>query len=116
MSIDPRQPVPSQAVLVKPQRLFLFEPGWGVSLKSGSEKAYCYMMAPGQDFYHRLLDGEIYFYHGDEKLCLACAQRRGLIASTPRGLREPLMSLDLNVRPVEPGSAIDLAPRKGEHE
>ena len=38
------------------------------------------MMAPGQDYYHRLLDGEIYLVRDDEKLCLACAERRGLLS------------------------------------
>ena len=52
-----------------PRRLYLKEPGWRVAQKTDSEKSYCYMMAPGQDYYHRLLDGEIYFYHGPERLC-----------------------------------------------
>src|SRR6266481_4089198 len=78
-----------------PQRLFLFEPGWGVGLKVGSERLFCYMMAPGQDYYHRLLDGELYLYHGDERLCFACAERRGLLSFEPRGLREALLPIDL---------------------
>jgi hypothetical protein len=71
-------------------RLYLFEPGWRISIKRGSEREFCYQMAPGQDYYHRLLDGEIYLHHHDEKLCLACAVRRGLIAFEPRRLRNPI--------------------------
>ena len=26
-------------------------------------------MVPGQDYYHRLLDGELFLHHGDERLC-----------------------------------------------
>jgi hypothetical protein len=69
------------------RRLFLHEPGWAVGLKVGSERVFCYMMAPGQDYYHRLLDGEVYLFHGDERLCLACAERRGLLSSEPKVLR-----------------------------
>lgn len=106
MNPEPRSPTP-QGPSPAPQRLFLFEPGWGVGLKVGSERVFCYMMAPGQDYYHRLLDGEIYLYHGDTRLCLACAERRGLLSSEPKGLREPLIALDL---------INDLAPDKGSGE
>ena len=41
-----------------PRRLYLHEPGWQIGLKVGSEREFCYAMAPGQDYYHRLLDGE----------------------------------------------------------
>ncbi len=79
-----------------PRRLYLKEPGWRVAQKTDSEKAYCYMMAPGQDYYHRLLEGEIYFYHGTERLCAACAGRRGLLSHAARPLREPLETIDLD--------------------
>jgi hypothetical protein len=87
----PEEPTASEQA----QRLFLFEPGWGVGLKVGSERVFCYMMAPGQDYYHRLLDGELYVYHRDERLCFACAQRRGLLSFEPRALRASQLPLDL---------------------
>lgn len=71
-------------------RLFVFEPGWRVSIKRGSEREFCYQMAPGQDYYHRLHDGEIYLHHVEERLCLACAIRRGLVSFEPRRLRNPI--------------------------
>lgn len=67
-------------------RMYLAEPGWRIGVKSGSDREFCYMVAPGQDFYHRLLDGEIFLHRHDEKLCLACASRRGLLVSEPRRL------------------------------
>ena len=70
-------------------RLYLREPGWRIALKVGSEREFCYMVAPGQDYYHRLLDGEVFLTHGEEKLCLACADRRGLLAFEAKPLREP---------------------------
>jgi hypothetical protein len=84
---DPTPLIP-HAVVPDPRRLFLFESGWRIGLKLGSEREFCYMTAPGQDYYHRLLDGEIYLARNDEKLCLACAERRGLLSYEPRTLRE----------------------------
>jgi len=97
---------------VNPRRLFLKEPGWRVAQKTDSEKSYCYMMTPGQDYYHRLLDGEIYFYHGTEKLCAACAGRRGLLSHAAKPLREPLDTVDFDA--AGPISEFDLkAPDDG---
>ena len=64
------------------------------------------MMAPGQDYYHRLLEGEIYFYHGTERLCAECAGRRGLLSHAAKPLREPLETIDLDA--AERASEFDL--------
>lgn len=74
----------------EPHRLFLHEPGWRVSLKLGSEREFCYVMLPGQDYYHRLLDGEVFLHNNEERLCLACAERRGLLSYKPKGLKDPV--------------------------
>jgi hypothetical protein len=97
-----------------PRRLFLREPGWRVALKSGTERAFCYSMAPGQDYYHRLQEGEIYFFHGDERICLACAERRGLIAHEPKRLREPASGpeADIEFDPTQLSGEIELADPK----
>ena len=78
-------------------RLFVFEPGWQIAHKSGSFKEFCYAMAPGTDYYHRLLDGEVYLIRADEKLCIPCAARRGLLAYGPKSLREPLAGANLGI-------------------
>jgi hypothetical protein len=93
-----------------PRRLFLHEPGWTIGLKVGSEKAFCYMMNPGQDYYHRILDGEIYLYNDDERLCFGCAERRGLINDQPRGLAMSQPSMDIEIAPDDRGSQFDLVP------
>jgi hypothetical protein len=80
-----------------PRRLFLAEPGWRVGMKDGSTREFCYMMAPAQDYYHRLYDGEFYLQRGDERLCLACAERRGLIRFEPKGLRDPINAMEYDV-------------------
>jgi hypothetical protein len=86
-----------------PHRMFIFEPGWRIGVKTGSEREFCYMMAPGQDFYHRLLDGEVFLSRDDERLCLACAARRGLIVFEPRRLRDTVIPLraDTDAIPLE---------------
>ncbi|HEX8200780.1 MAG TPA: hypothetical protein VF590_09850 [Isosphaeraceae bacterium] len=76
-------------------RLYLREPGWRVAVKAGSEREFCYMVAPGQDYYHRLLDGEVFLTHGEEKLCLACADRRGLLAFEAKPLRDPVATISI---------------------
>src|SRR5690242_14275548 len=64
----------------EPRRLFVREAGWQVGHKADSMREFCYMTAPGQDFYHRLDAGELFLYRGDERLCIPCAERRGLLA------------------------------------
>ncbi|MFO0951065.1 MAG: hypothetical protein U0835_07925 [Isosphaeraceae bacterium] len=83
-------------------RMFLHEPGWRIALKVGSERVFCYQMAPGQDYYHRLLDGEVYVFNADERLCLACAERRGLLTHEPKGLKPPPTILVLESDPNDP--------------
>jgi hypothetical protein len=86
-----------------PNRMFVFESGWRVGVKRGSTREFCHMTAPGQDFYHRLLDGEIFLTREAERLCFACASRRGLISYEPKRLRESIASVpaDLEAIPLE---------------
>ncbi len=86
-------------------RMYLAEPGWRVFVKVGSDREFCYNRAPGQDYYHRLLDGEVFLHRADEKLCVACASRRGLIASEPKRLRETIGTVpaDMEAIPLELG-------------
>ena len=87
LETDPRPP--------GPHRLFLHEPGWKVALKVGSDREFCYAMSPGQDYYHRLLDGEVYLLGTEERLCLACAERRGLLSYKPKGLKDPVPIVEI---------------------
>ena len=113
MSLEPRLPAtpelpeaPSSGIA---SRLFVHEPGWRVVLKIGSVREFCYQMAPGQEYYHRLLDGEIYVHHGDEKLCLSCASRRGLLSYESKSLRDGLIPLNMNINPERITDPIALA-------
>ena len=63
---DPASPSPSADEIVPARRMFIFEPGWRVGVKTGSVRELCYMIAPGQDYYHRLLEGEIFLVRDGE--------------------------------------------------
>jgi hypothetical protein len=76
-------------------RLFIREPGWHVHLKSGSDRMFCFLIAPGEDHYHRIGDGEIYLQRGDERICLPCADRHGLLQHEPKALRPSVRGFDL---------------------
>lgn len=95
------QVVRAEAVEPKTPRLFLREPGWRVALKIGSERLFCYMTHPGEKFYHRIMDGEIHLIRDDEKICLPCAERRGLLAYTPRKLRDAAPAIQFLMEKIE---------------
>ena len=101
------QASPDDDVAASPRRMFVFERGWKVGMKTGSHRELCHMMAPGQDFYHRLGDGEVYIHQNTEKLCLSCAFRRGLIAFEPRKLREAVAPVveDMESIPLDMASS-----------
>ena len=99
---DPIQP--PDLTLSDVRRLYIREPGWKLGHKVGSAREFCYMQSPGQDFYHRILDGEIYVYSADERLCLSCAGRRGLLSYEARGLRDRGEELDLSSAADRPAS------------
>jgi hypothetical protein len=102
-SQKPRRGALDEETLAPPQRLFLLERGWRIGVKSGSDREFCHMMAPGQDFYHRLFDNEVFLARAEERLCLACAARRGLLALEPKRLRDAIGSVpaDLEAIPLE---------------
>jgi hypothetical protein len=63
-------------------RLYVSAPeGWEARLKQGWEKEYCYAQNPGEDYFHLLMSGEIYLQRGNEKYCLTCALRRGILTT-----------------------------------
>lgn len=68
-------------------RLFVREPGWSAFVKQGSERLHCFAIAPGESVYHRIADGEIYLKRGDERICIPCADRLGLLHHKPKALK-----------------------------
>jgi hypothetical protein len=94
---NPASPPSSDDEIPTARRMFIFEPGWRVGVKTGSIRELCHMIAPGQDYYHRLLDGEIFLVRDGERLCFTCASRRGLIAFEPKQLRDSIVSVPVDV-------------------
>jgi len=84
--LDPTTPARDSVL----PRIFLRETGWRIAVKTDSQREFCYLAAPGQESYHRLAAGEVYFFRGDEKICLPCADRHGLLEFQPRPLREAI--------------------------
>ncbi len=63
-------------------RLYVLDgENWKAATKQGSERLYCYVQNPGEDYFHLILDGEIFLRSGDEHVCLNCALRRGLVTT-----------------------------------
>ena len=61
------------------RRLYLPNPhGWEVRIKSGTRE-YCCLRNDGEEWFHLLIDGELFLQSGEEKLCLNCAVRRGVL-------------------------------------
>jgi hypothetical protein len=52
---------------------------WSVHLKTDGIREYCHFKAPGEDFYHLLLQGEIFLDYGQVRYCLNCAYRHGVV-------------------------------------
>ena len=52
---------------------------WDVHLKRDSERYFCYSKHPGEEWFHLILNGEIYVARQHEKYCLRCALRMGFL-------------------------------------
>jgi len=63
-------------------RLYLpgWEEGWQVRLKTNWDREYCFAKNPDEEFHHLLMAGELYVELDEEKFCLECARRRGVIS------------------------------------
>lgn len=77
-------------------RIFLHDTAWRIRHKTGSDREFCYVAAPGQDHHHRLSAGEVYLENGEERICLPCASRRGLISHAPRSLQPGREDVELD--------------------
>ncbi|QDV32805.1 hypothetical protein [Tautonia plasticadhaerens] len=110
---DPNVPIPERTDQDEPNvpRVFLREPGWRVGMKHGSEREFCHNIAPGEEAYHRLSDGELFVHSADERLCLPCADRRGLLHFEPKGLGKARDIIELD-GPAQPGDTFKVIDPK----
>jgi hypothetical protein len=73
---------PDSANEARDARLYVLSPeGWEARVKHTWDKEYCYAQNPGEDFFHLLLAGEVYLLRDNEKYCLSCALRRGIVTT-----------------------------------
>jgi|GEM_PF-1886359 len=109
---------PNREGLTPLPRLFLFEPGWRVVVKPDSAREFCHAIAPGQTEYHRLSQGELYLEGPEEKLCLVCARRRGLLTTEPLPLKQPTLgrTIQPTTAPDQDDAPLELVPEPTEHE
>lgn len=70
-SAAPVDPIPDTRLYVPDHE------DWDVHIKRDSERYFCYSKHPGEDWFHLILNGEIYVSHQHEKYCLRCALRMG---------------------------------------
>lgn len=71
-----------QRPLVGDVRLYVCDPNsMQARVMHDSAYTFCYSKHPGEDYFHRILHGEIYVVSGTEMYCLTCALRNGLITS-----------------------------------
>ncbi len=61
-------------------RLYVFKPeDTHVHAKQTWDREYCFAKNPGEEFFHLLHCGELFVVHSEERFCLNCAIRRGLV-------------------------------------
>lgn len=78
----PAEPAPPLVLkhVAADMRLYVPWPrSWQVHIQDDGPREYCHFKAPGQDWFHLLLPGEIYLQYGDARFCLNCAMRFGHI-------------------------------------
>lgn len=79
----PEEPVTPEDVVVDcvfDARLYLPDhEEWDVKIKRDSDRIYCYSKHPGEDWFHLILNGEIYVIRQHEKYCLRCALRMNVL-------------------------------------
>ena len=63
------------------RRLYVPLEGWQARVKTDWEKEYCHLKAPGEDYFHLLMNGEIFLYWGNQRICLNCALRNDIATS-----------------------------------
>lgn len=74
---------------------------WTAQIKRSWENEYCFTANPGEDFFHLLVNGEIYVQKGSEKYCLNCALRQKVISADRLYWQRSTSSFETHVTPSE---------------
>lgn len=75
--------------------------GWTAQIKRSWENEYCFTANPGEDYFHLLVNGEIYVQKGAEKYCLNCALRQKVITSDRLYWQRSASSFETSLEPPE---------------
>lgn len=52
---------------------------WSLRVMTSHGREYCHAKFPGEMHYHMLVGGEAYLDNGEQKYCLECGHRLGLV-------------------------------------
>jgi hypothetical protein len=76
------------------QRVYLARHDFTAAVKEDGPPVNCHRAAEGEEHYHRITTGEVYFTDGPTDFCLNCALLQGIITrerpSLEKGSRVPL--------------------------
>ena len=70
--------VDAAAAVIDRRLYFPDSDGWVLRVKSGARE-YCSHRNPNEEWFHLLIDGELLLQFGEERVCLNCAFRSGLL-------------------------------------
>ena len=73
LSARPVDPIPDTRLYVPDHE------DWDIHIKRDSDRYFCYSKHPGEEWFHLILNGEIYVARQHEKYCLRCALRLGFL-------------------------------------
>ncbi len=112
------------AELVERRLYAPFSDGWSVRIKTG-QREFCHYRQPGEEWFHILINGELYLQRGSERICLNCAHRQGILTDdrlywqrrpqrSPDTLIEPPEPIDVPISVGETSRSIEQAETRGE--
>lgn len=78
MSASISEDVSAAGAVIDRRLYFPDSEGWVLRVKSGARE-YCSHRNPTEEWFHLLIDGELFLQFGEERICLNCAFRSGLL-------------------------------------
>lgn len=91
--VEPPNYVPASVPFIDPPANTAAEPltdarlyfpdseGWTAGIQRDHGRTFCFSKQPGEDYFHLIVPGELYVARGDERYCLRCALRKGLLTT-----------------------------------
>jgi hypothetical protein len=105
------EPSREHAELVERRLYAPFSDGWSVRIKTG-QREFCHYRQPGEEWFHILINGELYLQRGSERVCLNCAHRQGILTDDRLYWQRPRKRSPAPF--IEPPEPIDVQDTVGE--